>query len=161
LNQARETLQSPTSADEEKLIRLEQFLTGNANTHTGTVAAVYAKYYLGSIAFLRGNYDLSATHFRGAILAGKQDDVMPFLLREGLGQALEAKGDFVGASEAYRDAATFAGGNLKTHAQMGQARAWNLSGRKREALGLYRQILTENPDAQTREFVEIKLAQAE
>ncbi|MEK6779445.1 MAG: tetratricopeptide repeat protein [Candidatus Deferrimicrobiota bacterium] len=161
LNRAREFLQSPTNADEEKLARLEQFLTAHVNTHQGTVAAVYARYYLGSIAFLRGNYDLSATNFRTAIQAGKPDEVMPFLLREGLAQALEAKGDFAAASEAYREAAGVTAGDLKTQALMGQARTMALSGRKQEAIALYRRILSENPDSQTKEFVEIKLARSE
>lgn len=161
LNRAREFLQSPKNADEEKLARLEQFLTAHVNTHPGTVAAVYARYYLGSIAFFRGNYDLSAMNFRTAIQAGKPDEVMPFLLREGLAQALEAKGDFAAASEAYREAAGVTAGDLKTQALMGQARTMALSGRKPEATRLYRRILSENPDPQTKEFVEIKLAQSE
>jgi len=161
LNRAREFLQSPANAEEEKLARLESFLTAHVNTYPGTVAAVYARYYLGSIAFLRGNYDLSATNFRAAIQSGKMNEVMPFLLREGLAQALEAKGDFAAASEAYRDAAGVASGDLKTQAMMGQARTMSLSGRKSEAVGLYRTILSGNPDPQTKEFVEIKLAQSE
>ncbi len=161
LNRAREFLQSPTNADEEKLARLEQFLIAHVNTHQGTVAAVYARYYLGSIAFIRGNYDLSATNFRTAIQTGKPDEVMPFLLREGLAQALEAKGDFAAASEAYREAAGVTAGDLKTQALMGQARTMALSGRKQEAIALYRRILSENPDSQTKELVEIKLARSE
>ncbi len=35
------------------------------------------------------------------------------------------------------------------------------AGRKTEALALYRQILTDATDAGTKEFIEIKLAQAE
>ena len=161
LNRARELLQSPSNADEEKLTRLEQFLTAHVNTHPGTVAAGYARYYLGSIAFLRGNYDLSVMNFRAAIQSGKMNEVMPFLLREGLAQALEAKGDFAAASEAYRDAAGVASGDLKTQAMMGQARTMALSGRKQEAIALYRRILSENPDSQTKEFLEIKLARSE
>jgi tetratricopeptide (TPR) repeat protein len=161
LNRARELLQSPTNADEKKLALLEQFLTAHVNTHQGTVASVYARYYLGSIAFLRGNYDLSATNFRTAIQAGKMDELMPFLLREGLAQALDAKGDFAAASEAYREAAGVTAGDLKTQALMGQARTMALSGRKQEAIALYRRILSENPDSQTKEFVEIKLARSE
>jgi tetratricopeptide (TPR) repeat protein len=161
LNRAREFLQSPTNADEEKLARLEQFLSAHVAMHPGTVAAVYARYYLGSIAFLRGNYEQSAMNFRAAIQAGKPEVTMPFLLRQGLAQALEAKGDFTGASQAYRDAAEVTGGDLKTQALLGEARTMALSGRKTEANGLYRKILSENPDPQTKEFLEIKLARSE
>ncbi|OGP76427.1 MAG: hypothetical protein A2Z13_01080 [Deltaproteobacteria bacterium RBG_16_64_85] len=161
LNRAREVLQAPSMADDEKLARLEQFLSTHVNQHPGTIAAAYARYYLGSIAFLRGKYDVSVTQFRAASKESKMDEVMPFLLRTGLAHALEAKGDFGAASEAYREAAEAAGGELRAQAQMGQARAMALSGRKQEAAALYRQILVETADPRTKELIEIKLAQAE
>lgn len=161
LNRARELLQAPTAADGEKLARLEQFLTSHVNMHPGTEAAVYARYYLGSIAFLRGNYALSEANFRAAIQTGKAKEVMPFLLWKGLAQALEAKGDHAAAAGAYRDAAAAAGGTLKAQAQLGQARTTELAGRKQEAVALYRQVLTETSDPRMKEFVELKLAQAE
>jgi len=161
LNRAREILQAPSNADQAKLAQLEKFLTAHIAMHPGTAAAVYARYYLGSIAFLRGNYDLSAMNFRAAIQTCKIKDTMPFLLREGLAQSLEAKGDFAAASEAYRDAAGISGGELKAQAELGQARTMALSGRKAEATALYRRLLSENPDTQTKEFLEIKLAQTE
>jgi predicted TPR repeat methyltransferase len=86
---------------------------------------------------------------------------MPFLLRNGLAQALEAKGDFGAASEAYREAAAAAGGDLRSQARVGQARTLALSGRKQEASALYRQVLTETADPQTKELLEIRLAQVE
>jgi hypothetical protein len=161
LNKAREVLASPSMADQEKLARLEQFLTVHIGMHPGTAASVYARYYLAGIAFLRGNYDASAAQFRAAIDAGKAEGIMPFLLRTGLAQALEAKGDFAGATAAYREAAAAAGGELRTQAQMGEARAMYLSGQKRESAALYRQILTSAADPRTKELVEIKLALAE
>jgi len=94
LNQAREVLQVPSVADQEKLDRLVEFLTVHVNLHPDTGAAVFARYYLGSIAYLRGDYDQSAAQFRSAITSGKeQGTLMDFLLREGLAQALEARGD--------------------------------------------------------------------
>src|SRR3970282_1942180 len=66
LIQAQEVLRSPGVADEEKLDRLEKFLAAQVGAHPGTEAAVFAQYYLGSIAFRRGNYDRSAEHFRSA-----------------------------------------------------------------------------------------------
>jgi predicted negative regulator of RcsB-dependent stress response len=161
LNRAREVLQAPSMADDETLARLERFLSTHVNLHPGTVAAAYATYYLGSIAFLRGEYDVSVMQFRAAMKESKIDEVMPFLLRTGLAQALEAKGDFGAAAEAYREAAAAAGGELRAQAQMGQARAMSLSGRKQEAAALYRQILLVTADPQTKELIEIKLAQAE
>jgi len=161
LNRAREVLQAPSMADDDKLARLEEFLSAYVNLHPGTVASVHARYYLGSIVFLRGNYDGSAAQFRTAMKESKMDGVMPFLLRMGLAQALEAKGDFGVASEAYREAAEAVGGELRVQAQTGQARAMSLSGRKQEAASLYRQILIATADPWTKELIEIKLAQAE
>ncbi len=161
LNQAREVLLSPSLADRDRLARLEQFLSAHIKQHPGTAASVYARYYLAGIAFIRGNYDGSAAQYRAAIDAGKAEGIMPFLLRTGLARALEAKGDFAGASDAYREAAAAAGGELKTQAQMGEARVLFLSGKKKESAALYRQILTSAADPRTRELVEIKLAQAE
>ena len=114
LNRAREFLQAPTAADAENLARLEQSLTEHVNTHPKTTAAVYARYYLGNIAFHKGDYGLSETHFRMAIQASNLGEIMPFLLRKGLAQALEAKKDFPAAADAYRDAASAAGGELRT-----------------------------------------------
>lgn len=161
LNRAREVLQAPGGADAQKLVALEQFLVGYLDRYPGTATAVYARYYLGSISFLRGNYDLSAEQFRKASRDSKAEEVMPFLLRNGLAQALEAKGDFGAASEAYRDAAAISSGELRTQARMGQARTLAFSGRKQEAEALYRQILTETADPRTKELIEIRLARSE
>jgi len=159
LNQAREYLQNPADADSEKLAQLEQFLAAQVNKHPGTRAAVFAKYYLGSIAYLRKDYDRSAAQFRSAIADGKdQRTVMDFLLREGLAQALEAKGDTESAQKAYGEAASFANGELRTQAWMGQARLLALQGRKDEAVAVFREILAENPDTPFKDLIEIKLS---
>lgn len=161
LNRAREVLQAPAGADGDRLAGLEQFLAAYLDRYPGAASAVYARYYLGSISFLRGKYDLSAEQFRKASRESKAGEVMPFLLRNGLAQALEAKGDFGAASEAYRDAATVTSGELRAQARMGQARTSALSGRKQEADALYRQVLTETADSRTKELIEIRLAQSE
>ena len=161
LNRAREVMQAPTAADAEKLSNLERILTTHVKEHPKTTAAVYAMYYLGNIAFIQGNYGMSEAHFRAAIQAGKLGEIMPFLLRKGLAQALEAKGDFAAATDAYRDAASVAGGELRVQAQIGQARTMDIAGRKQEAAALLGQILMETTDAGTKEFIEIKLAQSE
>lgn len=161
LNRAREILSAPGAANMEQLARLEQFLTAHVNTHPGTKAAVYARYHLGSIAFIKGDYALSEAHFRAAIQTGKVEELMPFLLRNGLAQALEAKGDYAGAANAYRDAAAAGGGGLGARALLGQARTTDLAGKKQEAADLYRRILAETTDPQIKEFIELKLARAE
>ena len=161
LNRARQILQSPETAGAEQLARMEQLLIAYVNVHPKAKAVVYARYYLGSIAYLRGDYGLSEAQFRAAIQAGDAEEIMPYLLRKGLAQALESKGDYAGAATAYREAAAATGGALRTQAQIGQARTTELAGRKQEAVALYRQILTEAADPQTKEFVELKLARAE
>jgi hypothetical protein len=161
MNRARDILQAPVPVQEEQLARLEQFLNAHVNTYPGTKASVYSRYYLGSLSFLRGDYALSEAHFRAGLQTGKAEEIMPYLLRKGLASAIEAKGDYAAASEAYRDAATHAGGALKVQAQIGQARTMDLAGRKKEASALYRQVLTETSDPQIKEFIELKLARLE
>jgi tetratricopeptide (TPR) repeat protein len=161
VNQARDSLESPSAADREKLVQLERFLGEQVAKHPGTIAAVYARYYLGGIAFVRGDYDRSASQYREAIRESKIEGVMPYLLRKGLAQALDAKGDYAAASEAYREAAAASEGELRVQAEIGQARTLALAGRKPEAATLYRQILGETADPRVKELIEIKLAQAE
>lgn len=159
LNRAREYLEAPATADREKLDRLEEFLTAHVRLHPDTRAAVFAKYYLGSIAFLRGDFERSAMQFRSAIAAEKeQGTIMAFLLREGLAQALEARGDAQGARTAYEEAASFANGELRTPAWMGQARMLAILGRKEDAAAVFRRILVENPETPMKELIEITLS---
>lgn len=161
LNRAREILQAPSAAEPEKLAAIEQFLAAHANSHPDTKATVYSRYYLGSIAFIRGNYDLAVSQFQAGIATGKEAGIMKFLLRQGIASSLEAKGDFTGAAAAYRNAATFADGEMKTQARLGEARILALSGKSAEAGALYRLILKEAPGTPFRDLVEIRLAQME
>ncbi|HWS14923.1 MAG TPA: tetratricopeptide repeat protein, partial [Candidatus Methylomirabilis sp.] len=124
-----------------------------------TRATVYSRYYLGSIAFVRGNYDLAVSQFQAGIAIRKETGVMKYLLRQGIASSLEAKGDFAGAVAAYRDAATFADGDMKTQSRLGEARILALTGKNTEAAALYRLILKESPETPLRDLVEIRLAQ--
>jgi tetratricopeptide (TPR) repeat protein len=161
LDQAQLLLQKPSEADPSQLATIEQFLQGHVGTHPNTRATVYSLYYLGNIAFFRGNYDLAATQFRAGIATGKEAGIMKYLLRGGIASSLEAKGDFSAAAAAYRDAAAVAEGNMKTQSRMGEARVLGLAGKKTEALALYRLMLTETPETPLRELIEIRLAQSE
>lgn len=159
MNRAREALQAPNVTDSVQLEQIEQSLSAHVNMHPDTRAALFATYYLGSIAYRRGDYDRSAAQFRSAIAGGKeQGSVMDFLLREGLAQALEAKGDLDGAQKAYAEAVAFARGELRTQAWMGQARTLAIQGRNDEAAAVFRKILAENPDTPLKDLIEIKLS---
>ncbi len=120
---------------------------------------MYSLYYLGSIAFSRGNYDLAITQFRAGIATGKDAGIMRYLLRQGIASSLEAKGDFAAAAAAYRDAGAVAEANMKTQSRLGEARVLGLAGKKTEAAALYRLILKETPETPLRDLVEIQLAQ--
>jgi predicted negative regulator of RcsB-dependent stress response len=161
LNRAREFLLSPAEADPEKMAALEQFLTAHVNVHPSTRAAVYARYYLGSIAFFRGNYAMAAAQFKSGYDTGKDEGILKYLLREGFARSLEAKGDYAAAAAAYRAAEGVADAEMKAQSQVGEARVLALSGKKAEAVALYRQLLREAPDSRVRDLVEIKLAQME
>jgi tetratricopeptide (TPR) repeat protein len=158
MNRAREALQAP-AADNENLEKIEQSLSDQVNLYPDSRAARFATYYLGSIAYRRGDYDRSAAQFRSAIAAGKESGtILDFLLREGLAQALEAKGDLDGAQKTYGEAVAFARGELRTQAWMGQARTLALQGRNEEAAAVFRKILAENPDTPLKDLIEIKLS---
>ncbi|MBI5904422.1 MAG: tetratricopeptide repeat protein [Deltaproteobacteria bacterium] len=161
LNRAREFLLSPAEADPEKMAALEQFLAAHVNVHPSTRAAVYARYYLGSIAFHRGNYGLAASQFRAGSESGKDEGIMKYLLREGVARSLEAKGDYAAAAAAYRAAQGFADAEMKAQSQVGEARTLALSGRKSDAIALYRQLLKDSPETRVRDLVELRLAQLE
>jgi tetratricopeptide (TPR) repeat protein len=161
LNRAQDLLQAPFAADPSQLATVEQFLQGHVGRHPNTRATVYSLYYLGSIAFFRGNPDLAITRFRAGIATGKEAGILRYLLREGIASSLEAKGDFAAAAAAYRDAGVVAEADLKTQSRMGEARVLGLSGKKTEAAALYRLILKETPETPLRDLVEIQLAQTE
>jgi tetratricopeptide (TPR) repeat protein len=161
LDRAQQLLQAPNAADPAQLASVEQSLQRHANEHPKTRAAVHSLYFLGTIAFQRGEYDLAISRIRTAIATGKESGVMRYLLREGIASSLEAKGDFAAAAAAYRDAGAVAGPEMKTQSRMGEARVLGLAGKKAEAAALYRLILKETPDTPLRDLVEIQLAQTE
>lgn len=159
LDHARELLLSPLPAGEEELASLELSLSAHIAMHPDSRASVIARYFRGSIAYRRGEFDLSAEEFREAIGKFRTGELMDFLLRQGLAQALEAKGDFAGAAAAYRDAANAAGIELQAEAQAGEARMLEYLGRPEEAASLYRRILADNPDTPMRDFIRVKIQQ--
>jgi tetratricopeptide (TPR) repeat protein len=161
LDRAQQLLQAPSAADPSQLADVERFLQAHVASHPNTRAAVYSLYYLGSIAFSRGNYDLSISQFRAGVATGKDAGIMKYLLREGIASSLEAKGDFPAAAAAYRDAGTVAEANLKIQSRMGEARVLRLDGKKTEAAALYRLILKETPETSLRDLLEVELAQVE
>jgi tetratricopeptide (TPR) repeat protein len=161
LDRAQQLLQAPNAADPAQLASVEQSLQSHANEHPKTRASMHSLYFLGTIAFHRGEYDLAITRIRTAIATGKESGVMRYLLREGIASSLEAKGDFAAAAAAYRDAGSVAGPEMKTQSRMGEARVLGLAGKKAEAAALYRLILKETPDTPLRDLVEIQLAQSE
>ncbi|MBE0605745.1 MAG: tetratricopeptide repeat protein [Deltaproteobacteria bacterium] len=161
LDRAQQLLQDPYAADPSGLAAVEQFLQGHVSRHPNTRATVYSLYYLGNIAFHRGNYDLAATQYRAGIATGKEAGIMKYLLREGIASSLEAKGDFPAAAEAYRAASAVAETDMKAQSRMGEARVLGLAGKKTEAMALYRLILTETPETPLRNLVENQLAQSE
>ena len=161
LNRAQELLQASFAADPSQLATIEQFLQGHVSRHPNTRATVYSLYYLGSIAFFRGNHDLAITQFRAGIATGKGAGILRYLLRQGIASSLEAKGDFAAAAAAYRDAGAVAETVMKTQSSLGEARVLGLAGKKTEAAALYRLILKETPETPFRDLVEIQLAQTE
>ena len=159
LTRAQVLLQAPFAADPSQLATVEQFLQGHVSRHPNTRATVYSLYYLGSIAFFRGNYDLAISQFRAGIGTGKEAGILRYLLRQGIASSFEAKGDFDAAAAAYREAGAVAEADMKTQSRLGEARVLGLVGKKTEAAALYRLILKETPETPFRDLIEIQLAQ--
>jgi TolA-binding protein len=161
LNRTQDLLQASNAVDPSQLASVEQFLREHVRQHPRTRATVDSLYYLGIIAFHGGKYDLAIRQFREGIDTGKDVGIMRFLLRQGIANALEAKGDLAAAAGAYHDAATGAGAQLKSQSMFSEARMLDLSGKKTDAVALYRRILKETPETSLRDLLEIRLAQAE
>jgi tetratricopeptide (TPR) repeat protein len=97
------------------------------------------------------------------LLGGKVDDRLRFLAHEGLGYALEAKGDLPGAVAAFEklseDAAAFKStGFYKDRADFQKARIAELRGNAEDARKLYREVLDKNPTTSLREEITNRLA---
>jgi hypothetical protein len=97
------------------------------------------------------------------ILSGRVDDRLRFLAHEGLGYALEAKGDLPGAQAAFEkltdDAAAFNNtGFYKDRAAFHKARIAELRGNAEDAKKLYREVLDKNPTTSLRDEITNRLA---
>jgi tetratricopeptide (TPR) repeat protein len=161
LSRAREFVMAPATADPEKVAVLERSLLAFVGSHPKARSTVYARYYLGSIGFHRGDFEAAVVQFRAGIAMGTAGGIMEYLLREAVASSLEAKGDFESAAAAYREAAGFAQAEMKSQSLLGEARSLALAGKKTEAVALYRKILAENPDTKSRNLIEIQLARME
>lgn len=159
MDQARDVLRSPAGENGEKLPQVEKSLAASVKQYPDTRAALFATYYLGSLAYRQKEFDRSAELFRSGMAGTKeQDSIMDFLFREGLAESLEAKGDLDDARKAYGQAAAVAPGELRTQAWMGEARTLLSQGRKEEAAAVYRKILAENPDTPQKDFIQVELS---
>jgi tetratricopeptide (TPR) repeat protein len=97
------------------------------------------------------------------LLGGRLDDRLRFLAHEGLGYALEAKGDLPGAEAAFAkladDAAAFKEtGFYKDRAAFHKARIAELRGNPDDAKKLYREVLDKNPTTSLRDEITNRLA---
>jgi len=165
LKQARAMMMTPTGVESANMASMEQTISSLVSKHKGTKTALFAQYFLGNIAFLRGDYEASLSRYNEAIKkTGRKDQLMTFLLNIGAGSSLEASGNYAGAAESYRKAADAAGSvdsSKRTIAQLDEARALELAGKKSEAVALYRRIIEENPESIQKDLVEIKIARME
>jgi tetratricopeptide (TPR) repeat protein len=164
LEQARELLAVPAGApgvQPGNLAAVESSISSLVTKHSGTQAAACGQYYLGSIAFYRGDYEGSIARFKEGIRSGKAEGVLALLLLKGEANSLEAKGDFAAAAVSYRKAAETAGPQLKSRLNFGEGRVLELSGKRTEAASLYRKTIKENPDSRIKDLIDIKLSRME
>lgn len=159
VNKARDFVQAPTAADAEKLAMLESALSALAAANPRSEASLYARYYIGGIAFRRKDYEASAANYRAALALVGDKGIMPYLVRQGLAQALESKGDLAGAASVYGEAAAASAGELRAEALLAKARVLLAQGNRGEAAETYRRILADVPGTSLKDLVEIRLSQ--
>jgi hypothetical protein len=96
------------------------------------------------------------------LLAGKLDDRLRFLAREGLGYAQEQKGDLAAAAATFEklgdDASVFKDGFYKDRAGYHKARIAELRGNSADAKKLYKEVLDKNPTTSLRDEITNRLA---
>jgi tetratricopeptide (TPR) repeat protein len=97
------------------------------------------------------------------LLSGRLDDRLRFLAHEGLGYALEAKGDLPGALAAFdkltSDAAVFNDtGFYKDRAGFHKARIAEMQGNLNDAKKFYKEVLDKNPTTSLRDEITNRLA---
>jgi tetratricopeptide (TPR) repeat protein len=116
----------------------------------------------GPLLLQLGRAPEAASAYQG-LLADKLDDRLRFLAHEGLGYALEAKGDLDGAAAAFGkladDATAFQDGSFyKDRAGYHKARIAELRGNRNDAAKLYREVLDKNPTTSLRDEITNRLA---
>lgn len=162
LKQARLIMEEPTGVKPESLTAVEQTISSLVSKYKGTKTAFFAQYFLGNIAFARGDYEASVSRYNEAIKkTGRKDRLMIFLLNTGAGSSMEANGDYAGAAEAYGRAADSADSAMRTIAQLDKGRVLELADKKSEAIALYRKIVEDNPESTQKDLIDIKIARIE
>jgi len=159
LDAVRQTLAAPALVGPPSAV--EASLESVAEKYSRTQAGAQAQYYLGCLAFHRGDFDKSIERFRAGIRVGKKDGVLAYLLRNGVASSLEAKGEFAAAAASYKEAAEFAGPEMKSRAQFGEARSLGLAGQKTQAVAVYRRIIEENPETPMKDLIGFMISRLE
>jgi hypothetical protein len=141
---------------EAALKELDGFLAGSGNP-----LKAEAKLQRGPLLLSLGRAAEAVTTYE-ELLAGKVDDRMRFLAHEGLGYALEAKGDLNAAAAAFakltEDAGTKGGAFYADRAGYHQARMAELRGNAADAKKLYKEVLDKNPSTSLRDEISNRLA---
>jgi hypothetical protein len=141
---------------EAALKELDAFLAGSSNP-----LKAEAKLQRGPLLRALGRAPEAVTSYE-ELLAGKVDDRLRFLAHEGLGYALEAKGDLNAAATAFakltEDAGTKGGAFYADRAAYHQARMAELRGNAAEAKKLYKEVLDKNPTTSLRDEISNRLA---
>lgn len=125
-------------------------------TRTGWIARVYR----GRTCYALGRYEEAVEDFEAALASvpSGDDGTMRALALQGLGLALQAKGEWEKAARAFQSLKEAAGGSFARMADLELARCYEKQGKTKEALSVYQSLLGLLREPFQREMVQAQMA---
>lgn len=125
-----------------------------------TRAGWMARLYKGRASYALGRFGEAVEDFEAALASvpSGDDGTMRGLALQGLGLALQAKGDWERAAEAFQSLKEAAGGSFGRMADLELARCYEKMGKPKEALSVYQSLLGLLSEPLQKEMVQARMA---
>lgn len=136
--------------------RFETVIKQFPDTRTGWIARVYR----GRANYALGKYDEAVQDFETALgsVPSGDDGTLRALALQGLGLALQAKGNWEKAASVFQSLKQAAAGSLGRMADLELARCYEKQGKTKEALSVYQSLLGLLSEPLQREMVQAQIA---